>query len=118
MKTLKRLLISSFSLIVILIIGWKIWTMTERSEQIKLGNEYAHNIITYLEGQKKLPDELDRDTLRQLNPDPKGEYLEARAARPMYKQTGSGSFTLAFIEGFDWPYLTYDSETKIWEMKY
>ena len=118
MKTLKYLLISFFSLIAILIIGWKIGVTIEYYHEISIGNEYAHNIITHLEGQKKLPDELDRDTLRQLNPDPKGEYLEARAARPMYKQTGSGSFTLAFIEGFDWPYLTYDSETKIWEMKY
>jgi len=31
--------------------------MTERSEQIKLGNEYAHNIITYLQEKNKLPDE-------------------------------------------------------------
>jgi len=87
--------------------------MTERSEQIKLGNEYAHNIITYLQEKNKLPDEWDRDTLRQLNP---YKSVDERR-RPEYRIWSGNNFTLSFTQGFDGPYLTYDSATEIWGMK-
>ena len=117
MKILKYMFIWIISLVIIVLVTRKILITREYNKQLSIGNEYAHNIITYLQKHKKMPDEWDRETLRQLNPNPEGEYLEARAAWPMYKQINSRHFTLTFLEGFDWPHLTYDSATETWEMK-
>lgn len=114
MKNLKRLLIGFISLIAIIVIARKIWTTIEYYNEVSIGNEYAHNIITYLQEKNKLPDEGDRDTLKELNP-----YKSVdKRRRPEYRIWSGNNFTLSFVQGFDWPYLTYDSETKTWEMKY
>ncbi len=118
MKTLKRLIIGFLSLIIILIIVWNIGIMIEYNRQLSIGNEYVDNIMTYLQEHKKLPDQLDWKTLEKLNPFAKGKkYDEGIASWPEYRKNGNDHFTLTFLEGFDWPYLTYDSATETWGMK-
>ncbi len=79
-------------------------------QEIKLGNEFAANIVKYKSTYHHLPDEEDWTTLQKLNP--ADNY---KAWWPEYKKAGDTYFTLTFVEGFDPPYLTYDSRTKTWK---
>ena len=53
------------------------------------------------------------ETLKNLN-----TVKEYNEAYPAYQKISEDEFTLTFIQGFDGPYMTYYSKTKIWEMKW
>lgn len=116
MKIRKYLIIGIISLLLLFAIR-KVGIYWEEQHKIDLGNKYISNIMHYWNENKKLPDEQERELHKKLNPDPKGEYLEAWSVWPAYKKTNSSGFTLTFVEGFDGPYLTYDSTTKIWSTR-
>ena len=111
MKKLK--IIGVFFVILIILVIWiKLPTNLKYYNEIELGNNFAENIETYKQQNRQLPEEMDWNTLEGLN---KSEAYETWW--PTYQKIDDKQFTLTFIEGFDRPYLTYDSRTKKWEKK-
>lgn len=100
MKIFKRLFISLsifITLVVILYLVWRLLLWRDDHRNIELGNVYVANIESYRQQHNKLPDERDRDTLRQLNP---YDGTDERR-RPEYRVWSGSNFTLSFIQGFD-----------------
>ena len=104
----------------VLIFTFTIWILTINYapkswlyvNEIKMGNEFVKNLKIYQNQHNRLPDDTDWETLKYLN-----TVKEYNEAYPEYRKTGEDEYTLTFIQGFDSPYMTYYSKTKIWEMK-
>lgn len=81
-------------------------------KEITIGNNFAKNIREYNKRNKALPDRNNSELLMKLNPETGYEVFW-----PFYLPEDSVNFTLTFIEGFDGPYLTYDSKNDAWKVK-
>lgn len=69
-----------------------------------------HNIETYRKLHKKLPDNDDYRTLEKL-----GFKMEYIGTKPDYIVDSVGSsYELTYLEGFDGPYLIWNSDEKKW----
>jgi hypothetical protein len=112
MRFLKIISIFFFTIFILLVVWIKLPNSLKYYNAIELGNKFAKNIETYNKQNKQLPEEMDWETLKRLN---KSEVYETWW--PTYQKSDEQNFTLTFIEGFDGPYLTYDSKTKKWEKK-
>lgn len=85
--------------------------ITHKSD-ITYGNSLIENINSYKAENKKLPENEDWETLEKL-----GFRFENLGANPYYETDGH-QFELVFIEGFDGPYLMWDSEEKEWRFDF
>lgn len=85
-------------------------------KEIEMGNKFAENIKNYKQQFGKFPKEDDWQTLSKLNSwRPNGEYQEWY---PEFKVVDSVNFSLTYIEGFDPPYLSFDTKSNTWEMRF
>ena len=80
-----------------------------RSE-IKRANVYIENLKNYQKKNGVMPNENDWKTLDILNP-----IKPFNESKPQYDKVGKKDFILTFVQGFDPPYLFYDSRTNIWK---
>jgi len=80
--------------------------------QIKQGNEFVKNINEFKRKNGKLPNENNWMLLSKLNPIKPYETFY-----PEYRIIDAQNFCLTFIEGFDPPYLQYNTRSKTWEKK-
>lgn len=93
--------------------GWVIWLNLpfgiNRYADIQLGNRIIANIESY-KRVKGLPDSNDWETLRTLGFRDKVDFLE-----PNYQKINENTFELVFLEGFDGPYLLWNSKERTWK---
>lgn len=85
-------------------------TITRYSD-IRLGNR----IIARIEDYKKahgLPDRHDWETLKQF-----GFKVDGDVWTPQYEKIDSENYELVFVEGFDGPYLLWNSKQREWGME-
>jgi hypothetical protein len=113
MKYVRRLIISIVVLILLFFVWLNLPTSIVHYSQIKEGNVYVANLFEYQKRNNKLPNTEDIAVLEKLSP-----AKEFKDWFPNYKKTSDTSFMLTYFEGFDPPYLTYDSRSKKWEMKF
>lgn len=113
---MKKLIFAIITFLVILagiyIIWWNLPLTVIRSTDVKLGEE----IINKIENHKKtngLPDNQDWETLRSFGFRDKIDFLQ-----PEYNRIDSETFELIYIEGFDGPYLMWNSKERIWKEGY
>ena len=84
-----------------------------RKSEIQIGNSIIENIENYKLKHKKLPENEDWKTLKQL-----GFKIEISGSKPYYQSNPNGIYELIFIEGFDGPYLKWNSKEKIWKIDF
>ena len=84
--------------------------ITRRSD-IRFGNKLIDRLNAYKVENSRLPADNDWQLLEQL-----GFKVEAIGVRPAYQKIGESDYELIYLEGFDGPYLLYNSSAKKWCM--
>lgn len=73
-----------------------------------MGNQIIENIENYRKNSYKLPENNDWQTLEKLG------LKKDEAANPVYTSDKNGNYELVYFEGFDGPYLMWNSTEKKW----
>lgn len=109
---MKKTLIISISVIVLIIVSFTIyWNLPieiTRKSDIKTGNEIVENIENYRKDSDKLPEVNDWQTLEQLG------LQKDHPEKPIYKKDENGNYELVFDDGLGGPYLLWNSTEKKW----
>jgi hypothetical protein len=117
-EKINRIILVSFGILIITsIIGvfvwWNLLFTIRRHADIKFGNTIIQNINNYYLENGKLPNEDDWETLKRL----KIEF-NYEVTRPEYHKVDDTVYELCFIDGFDGPYLMWNSVEKKWKIDY
>lgn len=112
---MKKLIITSIVIIVLLFTGWIIYVhlpveITERSN-IKYGNELIEKLDNYKITYSELPKDNDWELLKKL-----GFKEESLGISPCYTKINKDEYELVYLRGFDGPYLFYNSTDKEWKV--
>lgn len=112
-KTVK-LMVCFICVMLVIMIGWNYMPLEiQRYSDINLGNSMIKKIENYKNENKELPRTGDWDTLKKI-----GFQFKGEGTWPTYERTSNTTYKLIFLEGFDGPYLTYDSVKKKWEISF
>jgi len=98
-------------LIIAYIIWWKLPFTINRKADIKLGELVIENIENYRDTTGRLPESDDWELLRQC-----GIEFDFDVLRPFYYKLNKSNYEIAYIVGFDGPYLKYNSQSKEWSI--
>ncbi|MEJ8801031.1 hypothetical protein [Pontibacter sp. H249] len=113
---IKKVLKTIFTLLLILIVGFTIWwnmpCQVQRSEEIETGNILVSSLQDYQEKNGILPETGDWKALEEI-----GFDVQETGTIPDYQKKSDTTFSLIYLEGFDGPYLTYESEKGEWTIK-
>lgn len=112
MRLINVVLVSILVIIGLIIVWILLPTTLKYHKEITLGNKFIDNIKKYHERNGRLPDENQWDSLAKLNP-----LKPYETFYPEYRRLDSNNFELTYIEGFDPPYLQYDTKTNKWVKK-
>lgn len=114
---MKKIVFTFFSILIISIISlaiyWNLPFEITRKSDIKFGNELIKNIETYKIENNNLPKNGDWKTLEKL-----GFKIEILGTKPDYETNQNGEFEIVFLEGFDGPYLMWNSKEKKWKIDF
>ena len=78
-------------------------------KQIDFGNQLIESISKYQKTNNILPETGDWNQLKKL-----GFEMHDVGTNPTYKKISDSEYELIYLEGFDGPYLMYNSESKKW----
>jgi|SRR5690554_938060 len=84
-----------------------------RKSDINFGDELAGKIEQFKKENNGLPKTDDWKTLEEI-----GFKIEMLGTDPSYQKINENEFELIFLEGFDGPYLMYNSKSKNWTMDF
>jgi len=113
---MKKIALGILTLFIIVVGGYFIWwnlpLSINRSSDIKLGEQIIQNIESY---QKRigLPGNNDWETFRKFGFREKNNFLQ-----PEYRKSNETEFELVFDEGFDGPFLMWNSTERNWKIGY
>ncbi|MBA5628284.1 hypothetical protein [Moheibacter lacus] len=111
---MKKVIYLILGLIIALLLGIIIWfnlpIELKYKSEIEYGNSLIDNIKKYKGENQKLPEEGDWKTLKNLH----FNFNEIGSTIPEYILINDEEFELVFVEGFDPPYLFYNSKTNKW----
>lgn len=91
------------------LIWWHLPVTINRHSDIKFGNQLIKNIDTY-ETQHGLPKTNDWAILKTLGFKDNGDFFV-----PDYQKINDTTYELTYIEGFDGPYLLWNSNDRRWK---
>lgn len=110
----KRILISiPVILIVIGLIYFNLPFELTRKSDIDFGNELVSKIEQFKKENNRFPETDDWKVLDEL-----GFKIEMLGTDPTYQKINQKEFELIFLEGFDGPYLLYNSKSNNWTMDF
>ncbi|EOZ91932.1 hypothetical protein A33Q_4025 [Indibacter alkaliphilus LW1] len=113
---MKKIFFSILAVFVLIIgtyfIWWNLPLTINRSSDIKLGEQIIEKIERY-QKQNGLPDNNDWETLRKFGFRDKIDFLQ-----PEYRKLSEDNFELIYVEGFDGPYLMWNSTERKWKNGY
>lgn len=113
----KKLIFLSIGIIIFTVIGffvyWNLPVEITRKSDIAFGNTLIKNIEQYKLYHNKLPVENDWKTLTKL-----GFQINEVGTKPNYTIDSKGNYEITFFEGFDGPYLLWNSIDKKWKIDY
>ena len=113
---MKKALIISISIIILIILSitvyWNLPIEVTRKSDIKLGNELIEKIEDYKKSNGKLPETNDWQTLEKLG------LQKDKVEKPVYTKDQNGNYELVYIDGFDGPYLLWNSQEKKWTIDF
>lgn len=110
-KWIKVLLFVIVGVILLYFIWLKLPVKFNRIQDINKGNYLIEKIENYRIKTNKLPDENDWEVLKELG----FKEKDLETANPEYSKINDSIYELIFIEGFDGPYLLWNSNDKIWK---
>lgn len=84
-----------------------------RKTDVALGNNIIQKIEQYKLNHNRLPTEDDWKTLEKL-----GFEIKDLGTHPSYTKNIQGTYEIAFLEGFDGPYLIWNSIDKKWKIDF
>ncbi len=84
-----------------------------RRKDIKFGSELIVKIQDYKNRNSQLPSTDDWQTLEQF-----GFKMEMLGTDPSYQKISNDEYELIYLEGFDGPYLLYNSQSKKWRVDF
>jgi len=113
---MKKIALTILTFFILIVSGYFIWwnlpLSINRSSDIKLGEHLIQNIESY-QKQNGLPDNNDWETLKKIGFRDRIDFLQ-----PEYSKLNENEFELIFLEGFDGPYLMWNSTEKKWKQGY
>jgi len=113
---MKKTIINISLILVLIILSFKIyWNLpieVTRKSDVEFGNKLIQNIESYQKTNGKLPGNNDWETLEKL-----GFKKEDLGKNPDYK-TDSALYELIYNDGFDGPYLMWNSQEREWTVDY
>ena len=113
---MKRIALVILTLFILVVGGYFIWwnlpLSINRSSDIKLGEQIIQNIESY-QKRNGLPDNNDWETLRKF-----GFREKISSLQPEYRKLNETEFELVYDEGFDGPYLMWNSAERNWKIGY
>ena len=102
---------------VVLILAWVLYInlpfKITRSADIEFGNKLVSRIEEYRKKNKKLPETDDMETLEKL-----GFKIELLGTKPAFEKINEYEYELIYLEGFDGPYLLYNSKADQWKVDF
>ncbi|MGV4413727.1 hypothetical protein [Chryseobacterium sp. T1] len=93
------------------IIYWNLPISITRKSDIQFGNKLIENIDNYQKSHKQLSNNDDWKVLKSL-----GFKMEYLGTKPSYQTDNNGTYELIYLEGFDGPYLMWNSEERKWKI--
>ncbi len=93
------------------IIWWNLPVKVNRYVDIQQGRKIIEDIELFQSRNNRLPEDDDWQSLRKMNFDTANHFL-----RPEYSKLNDTTYELIFVEGFDPPYLLWNSNQKEWKM--
>lgn len=102
-----------FLFIILFSIYWNLPIEITRKTDIEAGNKIIQNIENYQKNYGILPDNNDTKTLKNL-----GLKMEDSPIYLDYTKDNKGNFELTYLEGFDGPYLLWNSKERKWTIGY
>lgn len=114
---LKKIIFYLLVLIALIVIGVFIYQnlpieITRKSD-IEQGNKIIQKIEQYQSIHNKLPQENDWKTLENL-----GFQMNETGTKPNYTLDYNGNYEITFLDGFDDPYLIWNSIDKKWKIDF
>ncbi|MBW7676428.1 hypothetical protein [Chryseobacterium chendengshani] len=114
---MKKALIISISVIIIFIFSfityWNLPIEVTRKSDIRFGNELIQKIQDYKKTNNKLPENHDWQTLKKL-----GFKMEDLGTKPLYAKDSTNTYELSFSDGFEGPYLMWNSQEGKWTIDF
>ncbi|MEG1026989.1 MAG: hypothetical protein RSF34_21130 [Flavobacterium sp.] len=111
----KKLILYLLGILILFAIGFFIYgnlpLEISRKEDIAFGNILIKNIEKYKLDHAKLPTEDDWSTLKKL-----GFQTQELEKNPIYTADSKGNYEITFVEGFDPPYLIWNSIDRKWKI--
>jgi hypothetical protein len=95
------------AIIVGLIIFWRIAIKVDKNEKIDLGNSIITKMTNY-QRHSGLPQNNEWNVLDSLG-------FVTETSHPEYSRINDDEYEIIFVEGFDGPYLMWNSKEKIWK---
>ncbi|WP_312078892.1 hypothetical protein [Chryseobacterium sp.] len=114
---MKKIVIIFTATVLIIILSitiyWNLPIEITRKSDIESGKKIIQNIENYKKTNGKLPEKGDWKTLEKLGfkPEKSNPYLD-------YLKDSSGVYELIYVEGFDGPYLMWNSEERKWTIDF
>ena len=96
-----------------LVVYWNLPFEITRKSDIKYGKTLIENINSYKIKNKKLPENDDWKTLEEI-----GFKTEMLGISPNYETDGNNEYEIVFLEGFDGPYLMWNSKENKWKIDF
>ena len=84
-----------------------------RHKDIELGERINANIERYRQEHGRLPDQNDTAGLKALG----FLHTKAQGWQPGYRPDGAGGYRLIYDDGYDPPYLLWDSQEQQWHLE-
>ena len=110
----KRILIILTILIILFgLIYFNLPTEITRKSDIEFGNKIVENIKEYQKLNNTSPESDNWETLAKF-----GFINEMLGTKPAYEKINDNEFELIYLEGFDGPYLLYNSKSKKWKVDF
>lgn len=114
---LKKIILYTLGLIAFIVLGIFIYQnlpieITRKSE-MTLGNKIIKNIEAYQSIHNELPKENDWKTLENL-----GFQMNEAGTKTNYTLDYNGNYEITFLDGFDGPYLIWNSIDKKWKIDF
>jgi len=113
---MKKIALTILTFFILIVSGYFIWwnlpLSINRSSDIKLGDHIIQNIESY-QKQNGLPENNDWETLKKFGFRDRIDFLQ-----PEYSKLNENEFELIYLEGFDGPYLMWNSTEKKWKQGY
>lgn len=113
---MKKILVIFVSIIALTAISfaiyWNLPVEITRKSDIRSGNKLVQNIENYRKANHKLPENNDWQTLEKIG------FLKDEPTHPVYTSDEAGNYELVYFEGFDGPYLMWNSQERKWTIDF